>query len=365
MLIPATSSFTEDTEIISVTIPPLYHDQNFTRALLHDVIPELKEQRWQLLSSQVTEAQNHRQKQLVSCQISYRHTAETCTRTANLIIKFYGERGGDIAYNALQQLQLARFKSPSRYRVPHPYGYGQEPTILVQEKVGGQQWIRLLLDPHSDSHEAADRAATWLIRLQQSSLIMQATETEESRTAKLHTQIHALTTTFPSFAPRITTIGQLLQQQHASLGNAPLVPSHGDYHAGNVLLTPTTTTVIDFDAFGPRDAAFDVGYCIAQLLSMSYFRTGSLTPGAKAAARFWLAYNRQGGQARWPNVVKHVTATFVQILHYTLCAMQAERSDILPWWLAMIEQWLNSQHPSILDHFANGRSQDALCHCCN
>ncbi|MFL5624743.1 MAG: aminoglycoside phosphotransferase family protein, partial [Ktedonobacteraceae bacterium] len=320
-------------------------------------IPELKEKRCQLLACDVTEVQNHRRKQLVSCQISYLHAAEKRTKKASLVVKFYGEQGGDTAYRALQQLWQANFKHPSRYRVPRPYGYTREQAILIQARVTGTEWIKLLLDSQYDSHRATDRAALWLLRLQQHPIDVLMITNKANRDAAVVTmnhQIQELATSFPSAAARLEAVGQQLLQQHRTLlGGSPLVPSHGDYHPGNVLLTTTTTTVIDFDAFGLRDAAFDVGYCIAQLLSMSYFRTGCLAPGAKAAARFWLTYRRHGGQAAWSDVVSWGTSTLLHVLHYTLCAMKAARSDMLPWWLDTIGQWLSDPSPGILDSFSH------------
>jgi aminoglycoside phosphotransferase (APT) family kinase protein len=276
-------------------------------------------------------------------------------RKADLIIKYSDEQGGETAYGALQQLLAAHFTSPFRYRVPRPYGYGREPALLIQERVQGNQWIRLLLDHPSDSHWASDRAASWLVRLQKTALAAPHLVSEaqhETVARKMSAQIQALATSFPSAAARLNTVGHLLQQHDAFWEETPRVPSHGDYHAGNVLLTATTTTVIDFDAFGLRGPSFDVGYCIAQLLSMSYFRTGSLAPGAQAATRFWRTYRRYGGGATWPKVVGWVSLTLLHNLHYTLCAMHAEQGHILPWWLDMIEHWASAHTPDVLERFS-------------
>src|SRR6266568_2321127 len=156
------SAHTEDT-----AAPLPYIGDDLVRHVIDQVIPELKEKRWQLLACNVTEVQNHRQKQLVSCQISYRHAAEKHAKKASLVVKFYREQGGDTAYLALQQLWKANFKHPSRYRVPRPYGYTREQAILIQARVTGTGWIKLLLDSQYNSHLAADQAALWLLRLQQ------------------------------------------------------------------------------------------------------------------------------------------------------------------------------------------------------
>lgn len=327
------------------------------RDALKRIIPELREHRWQLLSYHVTGVQRHRQKRLVYCQMAYRHAGQRRIRKASLVIKYYGGPGGDIAFYALQQLFQAGFTPSSRYRVPRPYGYQREPAILIQESVSGREWLSLLLADRRDSKQASERAAQWLIRLQKSALAtdwLAEKEQREMTMEVLQDQIQELALSFPLAAPRLEIIGQQLLRQCTTLANDALpVPSHGDYHGGNVLLTPTMTTVIDFDAFGLRDASFDAGYCIAQLLSMSYFRSGSLAAGAKAAARFWLTYSEQGGQAPWSRVAIQVSATLLQILHYTLCAMHSDRVDILPWWLDMVELWINSTHPAVLECFSD------------
>jgi Ser/Thr protein kinase RdoA (MazF antagonist) len=102
--------------------------------------------------------------------------------------------------------------------------------------------------------------------------------------------------------------------------HVPSVPSHGDYHPRNVFLTAGLTTAIDFDTFGMREPAFDVGYAIGQLLIRSCFHTGDFSSGASAALAFWRRYER-GGQAPWPRVAVQVARTFLQSLHFELRAL--------------------------------------------
>ncbi len=328
-------------------------DNDRVQRVLCETIPELKEKRWHLLSCQVIEARQHRQKQLVFCHISYRDEKGKCAKDVELVVKFYGDHGRDSGYEALQQLRQAGFQQPSRYRVPRPYGYAPGAGILIQERVKGRSWLKLLLDSQQSQQRAAAQAASWLVRLQQSSLHIPLMENESmsrASVATLRRQAQELATAFPSIAGRLESLSEQLLASRLS-EQLPLVASHGDYHPGNVFLAGTTITVIDFDAFGLRDAAFDAGYCIAQLLSMSYFHTGYLAPGVQAAALFWRTYEKQGGQAAWPAVAARVASTLLQVLHYTLYAMGSGRRDILPWWLDLIEQWLASQGPATLESF--------------
>jgi aminoglycoside phosphotransferase (APT) family kinase protein len=122
---------------------------------------------------------------------------------------------------------------------------------------------------------------------------------------------------------------------------SPLVPSHGDFHPKNVLLCDQWVAVIDFDHFGRRVPAFDIGYAIGQLYIMSYLRLGDFASGANASAAFW---NRchLAGRARWSDVAVHVARTFMQSLHYELYVLKTGQTALVPLWLRMAETFLAS-----------------------
>jgi aminoglycoside phosphotransferase (APT) family kinase protein len=80
-----------------------------------------------------------------------------------------------------------------------------------------------------------------------------------------------------------------------SRSEEPLVASHGDYHPKNVLSDGSTISVIDLDKLAEREASFDCGDAIAQLLIMSYYTFSSTERGMIAARAFWRRYARLSG----------------------------------------------------------------------
>jgi aminoglycoside phosphotransferase (APT) family kinase protein len=116
----------------------------------------------------------------------------------------------------------------------------------------------------------------------------------------------------------------------------------------NIFLTPTLTTVIDFDTFALREPAFDVGYAIGQLLIMSYFQTGAFARGAEAAVAFW-NYYQTSGRAAWDRVAVQIARTFLQSLHYELYTLRNNRLELLDLWTNLMETWLDSGRTTIRD----------------
>jgi aminoglycoside phosphotransferase (APT) family kinase protein len=190
------------------------------------------------------------------------------------------------------------------------------------------------------------RAAAWLLELQRSQLAGEP-KGQEGAVESVQRWSQELAATFPGHAHQLESVsGRLIPTLQAD--GIPLAPSHGDYHPMNIFLTPTLTTVIDFDTFALREAAFDVGYAIGQLLIMSYFQTGAFGPGAEAALAFWQHYQTRG-RALWDRVAAQIARTFFQSLHYELYTLRNNRLELLNLWTNLMEAWLDSGRTTILD----------------
>jgi aminoglycoside phosphotransferase (APT) family kinase protein len=282
--------------------------------------------------------------------MAYHEGTGSAATTADLVAKVYGSDRGAHALRALQQLWTAGFRPPSRYRVPCPYGYSPERGTLWQAFAPGTAWADLLWGEPWTLSEASARAAAWLLQLQQAPVQAEARGPDHAA-ATARRLAGELATAFPWQAARLEALAERLIAPLQSEA-LPLVPSHGDYHPKNIFLTRELATVIDFDTFGLREAAFDVGYATGQLLIMSCFRLGTLAPGAQAALAFWRNYEL-GGQATWERVAVHVARTFFQSLHYELCVLRNNRLDLLKLWTDQIEQWLASDWLATLEEIAH------------
>jgi len=319
-----------------------------TRAseILNETVPEFRSGVWRLLSYEMMEVRKQRKKRIVFGRILYRDEMDNLTRTDEIVAKIYGSDRGQKALGTLELLWKAGFRPPAAYRVSWPYGYSPKHGTLFQGRAPGATWDTFLHEDQEIQDKASAQAASWLIQLQSSPASAEV-EGWEGDVDSIRRFVQELRSAFPQHATRLEPIAGRLARILRVEGT-PLVPSHGDYHPKNIFLAPEATTVIDFDTFGRREAAFDVGYTIGQLLIMSYFRTGDFSPGASMALAFWRHYE-DDGRAPWPRVARQVTRTFLQSLHYELCTLRNGRVELLDLWAGLMEKWLDSEGPETLE----------------
>ena len=319
------------------------------RAILNDAVPEFQAGLWRLLRYEVSEARQKFGRSIIFCRISYENGGRI--QDADLAVKLYGRAGGEEALRGLRAMREAGFAPPSGHRVPRPFGYSPEHTALLQERVSGTSWTTALREAGGEEAFGASsaRAAEWLLRLQ-GSRVSFGEAGGAAVVGRVEGQVRELVREVSRHDERRArrlerAAGRLI----GVLGEAaPLVPSHGDYHPENVLLDGAVTSVIDLDDLGRREAAYDVGYAIGQLLVMSRFRMGGLGPGAAAALSFWGRYEDEG-EARWPRVAAQAARTFLQSLHYELCVLHNGRLDLLDAWTELTEAFLQSEGPETLE----------------
>jgi aminoglycoside phosphotransferase (APT) family kinase protein len=308
-------------------------------------LPQVSSGAWQVLDWHMLEARRRRGKHFYVYALTYLNGVETRSRQAQVFAKVYSNDRGAHALEAMRTLWAAGFRPPARELVTRPYGYLPGLNVLFQARAMGQTWADFLLADDRELAHASRRAGRWLAQLQRTPVA--GTPADRREVLAIASWVEELSRTFPAIRQRLEPLAVRLEHTISSAADVA-VPSHGDYHPKNVLMTLDGTTVIDFDTFGLRRPAFDVGYAIGQLLIMSAFRAGGFGPGARAALAFWGHYQRCG-RAAWPEVAAEVARTFLQSLHYELCTLRNERFDLLERWPAMMEAWLDGGGPWLLE----------------
>jgi hypothetical protein len=319
--------------------------------ILAEIIPEFGPGAGRLLSYEVLELRKKLGRRIVFCRISFRDKSRGKTINADLVVKVCGSGRRTGAFQALRLLRQAGFRGPGTHLVPRPYGYSPELNVLVQERLPGTAWADVLGEDEGTVSVASARAADWLVRLHGCGVVAPSGGRDDGTVAR--GMARELAARFSDHAPRLGAVaGRLIE----SLGWAYLllVPSHGDYHPENVLLTPASTAAIDFDRFGRREAAHDAGYAIGQLLIMSHLRLGGFGAGAQAALAFWERYGL-GDEAGWSRVATHVARTFLQSLHFELCVLGNGRVDLFGPWIGSMETFLNADGPETLEDLIRHR----------
>lgn len=321
----------------------ILQDDACRRGFLEAIVPEIAAGEWELLSSEPPVLSRGWRKRVLFLPVAYR--VEGRVESEGWIVKLYGKKDGGPGFAAHQRLWRSGFRPPSSLRVPRPYAYSAELRVLIQENVEGRQWADYLAEPRGSMRKASARTARWLVQLQRSGPAGEPYETVRELPA-LDRIVTELSRAHPEHQARFRALGEALAPLLAEEGG-PLVPAHGDLHPKNVLLADDWTTVIDFDHAGLREAGFDVGYAVGQLLVVSYLRHATLVPGAEAAAAFWASY-REGGQAGAHRVCIHVARTVFQSLHFELCVLKNGRVDLLTLWPELIERWFPREtHPEL------------------
>jgi Phosphotransferase enzyme family len=329
-----------------------YADARLARKLLSETITELSTGEWRLHECGVVDVRRKMRKVIAAYDLTY-VDGEGRLRTEALIAKMYGTDRGRHGHEALRSLWAAGFRPPARFSVPRPHGYSARRRALVQERAIGTPWADHLGGGLRSLRKASREGAGWLLCLQRTRIAWDADDAvREHSTAR--SRAEEIAEAYPRHAAWLEPLGDWLASQ-LEPDTRPPVPSHGDFHPKNVFLAPGRVTVIDFDTFGRREAAFDVGYAMGQLLVMSKLRLGDLGPGTDAAGAFYRQYCR-GRFIEWQRVALHVARTLVQSLHYELCVLRrSDRSELLWLWRSLIDDALVSDEVEAFENRLRNR----------
>lgn len=330
---PASSSSAQPAELLS--------DEEFGRELLEDAIPEFASGEWELVSYAVLD-RRWQLKWVAVLALEYSMGPHTELRQARVLAKMYRRGAGPVCNQALRTLWDAGFRAPQTARVPRPYGYSAKWSVLIQEFVSGAPWVSFLGTDSDALRAASESSADWLLALQRSCVSAPRREIEyERRYYDLPRFVDELVRLHPEYDASLRDVLERLEPELQL--ELPRLPSHGDFNPKNVLFAEGAATAIDFDTFGSREAAFDVGYAVAQLLVMSHLTVGDVGPGRDAAVAFWARYVAEGGDAHFERVSVHVARTLVQSLHFELITLGTANAQVLDIWPELARTWLNGE----------------------
>ena len=308
-------------------------------------IPEIRDGAWQVSRLRLHRVRKERAKRIAFLSLRYVDRATGRIESEDIVAKLYGQprhpprrtSGAEASLATLGALWTTGFRAPSPHRVPRPYGFLAAPPVLLQGLAPGRPWSDALSAEPAVQATESRRAADWLLALHAATITALPATADEADACRARAR--ELAGRFSWVARTMVPAGERLAAALAAASPRAL-PSHGDFHPRNVFLSASGATVIDFDTFGSREPAFDVGYAIGQLLIASYLRLGGFVAGAFAARAFWSRYAslRDAGERR---VALHVARALLQGLHYDLCTLRNGRVDLLAHWPAVIDEWID------------------------
>jgi Ser/Thr protein kinase RdoA (MazF antagonist) len=216
-------------------------------------------------------------------------------------------------------------------------GAAPERNVLILEKAAGELLWRSIERGSEYALEHTEKAAQWLAMLHGLSVDAPCWDEDPRRIA---TWAEQLRKGIPSETPRIEklTRGILARLENG----AERVPSHGDFHGGNVFIDSSGGVVaIDLDKFSLRERAVDVAYFLAQTASMGYWTRGSFGWTSPFQQRFLDAYKGySGAPLDEERICVHMAAAFLQNLNYDLNVFKTGRTEVAPAFLSMAERSL-------------------------
>jgi hypothetical protein len=244
--------------------------------------------------------------------------------TRRLIGKVCGRERAEHLYKTLVLLRNAGFHPPARFTVPAAIALIAERGFVLQEKAPGQPASDLL------GESGATDSALWLAALHRTGMsapgYIDPSGVVASWAEELANAEPGIEKTVRRIADAaVRTISGPVQH---------LVPSHGDFHAMNLLVTRERITAIDIDKFGQAPPEFDVGYFLMQAAAFDFFKTGSLHRENSARQRFFEAYQAESGRTmRRELVAACIAMAFLKNLHFELVLLNTGNSSYVAPWL--------------------------------
>jgi len=241
-------------------------------------------------------------------------------------------------FQALEALWAGGLRPPSTFTVPQPIGHLSNWEVILQEKAPGDLLDHLLARDAGTAGRSAVMAGEWLNALHSLPLEMSA---HVSMLPRLDLWVAAVRELSPQHARTLERIHSRISMQLADTPDRMLVPSHGDFHATNIFISETgRVTGIDFDNFGGRERAADLGYFLGQTAARGFRKTGSFSSTADSRAAFIQGYATaaHGGMPPHVRIGSFIGATFLRLLHDDLYLMKSGRTDLIPPWLEAAER---------------------------
>jgi Ser/Thr protein kinase RdoA (MazF antagonist) len=282
--------------------------------------------------------------------IRYRIEHGDLRPATTLIAKWHEPDEGPALASLLQALWQNGFAA-ANLSIPEPLGDIPDRHILLQaEAVGEPLYNRLAA---LSERRAADACAMqgvrgagrWLARLHalRDCALRARSPVEDAAQSIDKAQRHCaeLAARFPAFADRFRQLAQSIGPRLADAPVQTFAPTHGDFHPKNVYIAGERVTVIDFDRFAYSRPERDLGYFIAQSMTMAYTAALRFEASAVWNAEFVAAYAAAAPAPDPITLGAYTGIAFLEVLFYRLVVRPVAAHAFLQDWLAQCERLLS------------------------
>ena len=267
------------------------------------------------------------------------------------IAKWHEPAAGPALASLLEALWQDGFAEGDTLCIAEPLGYIDERHILLQAEARGVTlYSRLALlsegrATQADTTQAVRLAGRWLAKLHAvRNAGLHARSPVECAPGSLRAmQQHCaeLAARFPAEAVRITRIAQAIQDGLQDSPVQPLLPTHGDFHPKNIYVAGERVTVIDFDRFAYSRPERDLGYFIAQSMTMAYTASLHFHASANWNAEFVDSYVAAGQPPDPGALGAYIGIAFLEVLFYRLVVRPVADHAFFREWLAQCERLIS------------------------
>lgn len=277
--------------------------------------------------------------------VQYRYTIVdgAAANKATVVSKGYYRGDGAATFAAMERLWDAGFGDDVHLTISQPLAYLSAPRLLLQAMAAGPSLYRFIDDPPTGVR-AVRMTGRWLAKLHNTPLGDGPVLDPGREAARLATFRDALAAACPSYSARIGRLSERVALDD-QVGEAPLVPTHGDFQPKNVHVSRGRVTVIDFDRFALAEPVRDVGHFVAQSMTMSYVRTGSFAAIEEWNRTFLEAYARTAPPRALAGLAVATVRSMLEILYYKLVVRPVRDASFLAAWLDECDRCLSVPNP--------------------
>jgi tRNA A-37 threonylcarbamoyl transferase component Bud32 len=195
------------------------------------------------------------------CVLRYRlhHEWGGTTHTRTLIGKVYKADQGEQVTDLMRLLWDHGFDrdAADRISIPEVAAYMPRLSLLLQEEIGGEPVKSFLTT--ADAERALRQMAVGLVKLHRTPVRFGEPFSMDDHLRRCHPRPQVLRERCPDLRPAVDEIlGEAVRLERA-YADAPPSLVHGDFHMGQVHVSPEHTWLIDFDAACMADPAADLG----------------------------------------------------------------------------------------------------------
>lgn len=267
--------------------------------------------------------------------VTYDRTAAHAPK--EFIAKWQTPHGQNVGH-LLLALWNAGFDGREGFAISQPFGYITSKNILLQGQARGAPLYHALNRSPADVKQA-ERAGQWLAKFHGTHGLPVFGPSVQEEIARITDCAHQVARRVSARSSRVLDLATEVERIQWTAATAR-VPTHGDYHPKNIYIDRDLLTVIDFDRFAMSHRERDLGFFMAQSMTMPR-RPGKTLSRARAWNAAFLEGYARNAQSPHPTLLcSYIVSALLEVLFYKLCVRPMTDLTFVGDWLGVCEKLL-------------------------